>query len=92
MASSGPPNFTSEYLNEYHGKPIKVVAILFIVLDTVFVGLRFLSRQLQTAKYGWDDYLIIPAWLSAVGLMIALLGEWNHRRWSNLKCCANETL
>ena len=43
--------------------------IAFIVLDTVFVGLRFLSRTVKKGvELGWDDWLILPAWATNIGV------------------------
>ena len=46
------------------------VAIAFLVLSLVFVGLRLLARKLaRNAHWGWDDYLILgPALLSNVAV------------------------
>lgn len=67
-------NDTSElsqsYINAYIGDRLKGTAIALIVLETVFVMLRQWSRHLQMAPFGWDDILIIPAYLSCLGMCI----------------------
>ena len=68
-----PTSVTQGYLNEYNGNPVVVTAIVFIILNTVFVCLRFLSRHLQNAAYGWDDAFIVPSWLANIGMCIAIL-------------------
>lgn len=48
------------------------VCIAFLVIDTVFVFLRLLSRQMQENKqrrWGIDDVFIIPSWIANVILM-----------------------
>ena len=69
------PNITNERLVEYNGGPITVTAITFIVLNTIFVALRFLSRHYQRAPFGVDDILIFLAWLLIMGLCATLLSE-----------------
>lgn len=68
-----PTSVTQEYLNEYNGNPVIVTAIVFIILNTIFVCLRFLSRHLQNTAFGWDDAFIVPSWLTNIGMCIALL-------------------
>ena len=66
MATPASLNVTQEYLDEYNGVPINITAIVFIILDTIVVLLRYWSRRLQSASYGWDDWLIIPAWIFCI--------------------------
>ena len=45
------------------------VAIFFIVLDTVVISLRFISRTfIQKAPIGLDDILILPSYAMNIGL------------------------
>ncbi|KAL8898239.1 MAG: hypothetical protein Q9207_006803 [Kuettlingeria erythrocarpa] len=59
-----------EYLREYSGGTLIAVAIAFIVLDLLFVGLRELARHRTKATWGWDDYLILPALVVNISLCI----------------------
>lgn len=75
-----------EYLNQYNGRPLVITAIAFMVLDTIFVLLRFLARHLQRAPFGWDDWLIIPGWLFILAMSSVLLvmkdyGIGRHTAW-----------
>lgn len=38
---------------------IRVLSIVFSILAVVFVGLRFLARHRQRAKYGIDDWMMV---------------------------------
>ena len=76
MASLSPSQTTPEFLNQYNGRPVIITAIVFMVLDSVFVMLRFLARRLQTATFGWDDWLIIPGWLFILAMISVLLGKF----------------
>lgn len=54
------------------------VAITFIVLDTIFIVLRFISRTLiQKASVGLDDLLIVPAYAMNVGLCAIAIGMYS---------------
>jgi hypothetical protein len=48
-------------LFEYNGNKLVGVSIAFLVLNPLFVGLRFYTRRTTKAKVGYDDYLTIPA-------------------------------
>lgn len=48
----------------YDGDNLFATSIIFIVLNTLFFVLRFLSRKLvHDARLGPDDYLMIPAYI-----------------------------
>lgn len=51
-------------LNSQQRKAI-AISVLCIILPTVFVGLRLLSRRMCKVKLGWDDYFCV---VSLVGL------------------------
>ena len=56
--------------------PLLVVSVLYIVLDTLFVFLRFVSRQfIRTSQLGWDDWLLVPAFIFNLGSCILGLSE-----------------
>lgn len=67
---------SQSYIDAYNGDRLKGTAIALIVLETVFVALRQWSRHLQKAPFGWDDILIIPAYLSCLGMCIAGIREY----------------
>ena len=75
MSVTGP-ELTQAYLDEFNGDQLRTTCIIFIVLDTLCVALRFWSRRYQKAPFGWDDYLIIPAWICTVGVAIDGLRKW----------------
>ncbi|KAI4169569.1 MAG: hypothetical protein LQ343_005589 [Gyalolechia ehrenbergii] len=56
--------YTPEYLHTYNGDSLYAVAILFIVLVTVCVTLRFYARRMGNVTWGLDDSLVIPVDLS----------------------------
>lgn len=49
--------------NDYIGYKLTTVAIVFMVLELVFVALRFLARYVARASFGLDDLFIVPAFL-----------------------------
>lgn len=55
----------------YAGKgALEAVAVVFAILPMVAVGLRFYARSLSNAKLGIDDWLMIPALVGEVNVMI----------------------
>ncbi|KAN0066797.1 hypothetical protein V8E54_015086, partial [Elaphomyces granulatus] len=55
---------------EYCGDKLVTISIVFIILNSVFVILRFYARSITKAAYGWDDYLIIASFISNVSLCV----------------------
>ena len=47
------------------------VCITFLILDSFFVILRFISRfHVKQQKIGWDDILIVAGYFTNIGLCI----------------------
>ncbi|KAF2759805.1 MFS monosaccharide transporter-like protein [Pseudovirgaria hyperparasitica] len=51
---------------------ILAVTTVFIVLSSVFVALRMISRIAIVHKVGLDDYLMLGAWLISFGMSFAI--------------------
>ena len=66
MESKSSPKLTPEYINEFNGKPLLVVSSVFIALETIAVLSRFWSRRIQRTPWAWDDFLIVPAWVTCL--------------------------
>ena len=75
-ANSAPTNFPANYAQQDDSGTLYGVAIAFIILETIFVGLRYYSRYLIKAKLGIDDMLMVPALLSAVSVAALLIGAY----------------
>ncbi|PYI26894.1 hypothetical protein BP00DRAFT_439626 [Aspergillus indologenus CBS 114.80] len=60
-------------MREYSGDTLRDMAIVFIVLETLAVALRFAAMRLSEKRLGIDDILTIPGYLSCVGLCILSL-------------------
>jgi Na+/H+-dicarboxylate symporter len=56
---------------EYIGYQFQTGLIAFIILDVLFVSLRYLSRWLAHARLGIDDFLMVPAVICNLALAIA---------------------
>jgi hypothetical protein len=61
---------------EYSGNKLVTISIVFIILNCVFVLLRFYARSITRATYGWDDYLIIAGFISNIGLCVVSIGTY----------------
>ncbi|KAL9050404.1 MAG: hypothetical protein Q9162_006652 [Coniocarpon cinnabarinum] len=56
--------------------PLLGVTISFLILNTLFVLLRFYTSVFlrgKTYRMGWDDWLLIPAWVSTTALCAVVL-------------------
>ena len=53
-------------------EPVLTVTIVFLVLSTIFVSLRMISRGAVVKKISLDDYFIVLAWAIAFGLSFAI--------------------
>ncbi|PWY82062.1 integral membrane protein [Aspergillus heteromorphus CBS 117.55] len=51
--------YSQAYLNESRQRDLWAVSICFLVLETIAVGLRFLSKRLGRVKWGLDDVFIL---------------------------------
>lgn len=77
MATEIPPqDFAPEYLYNYAGTKLIVIASIFIPLEVLFVALRTYSRALNHTEMGLDDILIWPSLLVCLALCIESIGMW----------------
>ncbi|KAF4634933.1 hypothetical protein G7Y89_g3164 [Cudoniella acicularis] len=58
--------FPPEYLAENRSHSLLVVAVLFIVLETLFISLFFTSRFRGNVPWGMDSYLMVPAFITCI--------------------------
>jgi hypothetical protein len=63
-------NYPHLYLAEDTGHILIAVSVLFIILDTIFLALRFYAGKLHKTSVGVDDFVISLAWCTHVGLCI----------------------
>ncbi|KAI4204291.1 MAG: hypothetical protein LQ350_001271 [Teloschistes chrysophthalmus] len=77
---SGKPNVATPYpVEEYNGDSLRAIAILFIVLTTVCVAIRFYARRVGNVKWGLDDSLIIPGTIFCLALCTCALVDLSDR-------------
>ena len=62
------------YLEENVGYKVVITAIVFILLDSLFVILRYVARHLGRVPAGLDDYLIAAAWVVGLGESVLSIG------------------
>ena len=74
-AQNATSSYSREYLLEYNGNSLLAIAILFIILVSTCVGLRFYARRLGRVKWGVDDILIIPGTFFCLAVCICALGK-----------------
>ncbi|MCJ1473008.1 hypothetical protein MMC13_001657 [Lambiella insularis] len=61
---TSPAAYPPGYLDENCGGTPIAIATLFIVLEAVFVLLRFYARHRTATSTGWDDVLILASWFA----------------------------
>ncbi|TVY75857.1 hypothetical protein LSUE1_G007077, partial [Lachnellula suecica] len=68
--SSSPamPQVTQAYLDEYSGNILIGVCAAFVILETVFLALRFYAKSLTQLEWTWEDFLLPLAWVFNIGL------------------------
>jgi hypothetical protein len=65
----------SAFLPDDRGHQLKNTAIAFMVVETLFVGLRYVSRYLIRSRSGADDWLMPLAWVFNIGLCGVAIGK-----------------
>ncbi|KAI1460206.1 hypothetical protein F4805DRAFT_418594 [Annulohypoxylon moriforme] len=68
METSSVAAFPPGYAEQDLGPRTQAVAIAFIVLEVVIVTLRFSTRAIYKSRWGFDDYLIVPGLVFALGV------------------------
>ena len=58
--------------NENHGPVVTAVTIWMLAFSSAFVILRCISRLAIVKRWGWDDTLIMLAWVRITLLQAAL--------------------
>lgn len=75
MSAAYDAQVTTEYLLEFHGNPLVIGASCFIVINTIFVTLRFVSRYFQHIGWRVDDLLVSLSWLLNVAFCAVEIGK-----------------
>ena len=75
MSTESLSDLPSAYLNENIGARLIRVAVAFIVLEFIFVTLRYYSRYTIKTRVGLDDVLITPALIICLCLNSLAIGE-----------------
>lgn len=73
--ADGTTGFAPGYAEEDIGSRVLIAACVFIVLEIGFVALRCVARLKFGAKWGVDDYLVIPALIFCLGICVIGIGK-----------------
>ncbi|KAF4636426.1 hypothetical protein G7Y89_g1666 [Cudoniella acicularis] len=70
-----PPqtSIPQSYLEQNIGNHLTNTAIAFIVIDTVFVGLRIWARRFSKSAFGWDDLLVVLGLVFCIGTAVTCI-------------------
>lgn len=69
------PSFPPGYVEQNVGSYTLTVAIAFIILEIIFVALRFTSRHLSKTHSGLDDVFIVPSLVFCLGICVLAIVE-----------------
>ncbi|PYH40576.1 uncharacterized protein BP01DRAFT_272576, partial [Aspergillus saccharolyticus JOP 1030-1] len=61
---------TASYLNEDISGRLMAATTVILILTTTLLALRVYARSLAHVTSGWDDILLVPAWLLCLGTCI----------------------
>lgn len=64
-----------EELDDYSGNKVIAASMVFLCLTTIFLGLRFYAKRLMRSQSGWDDLLLVGAYLCNTGLCVVIIGK-----------------
>ncbi|KAI1389364.1 uncharacterized protein F4822DRAFT_198327 [Hypoxylon trugodes] len=74
-ALPSPDQFPPGYLEENNGGRVIAAATTILVITTILFALRLYARSLTSAARGWDDHVLIPAYILLLGLIGSLYAE-----------------
>lgn len=74
MALTGR-SLTVEELDDYSGNKGVAASTVFLCLTTIFLGLRFYAKRLMRSQSGWDDLLLVGAYLCNTGMCVVMIGR-----------------
>jgi len=66
MAPSSSAAVSPEYFNATNSTELRITCIVFLILNTIFVALRYVARyyhQNGIPSLGWDDVFIWLGWI-----------------------------
>lgn len=71
--STDPKQFPPGYLDEYIGHHVIIYSVVFLTLQSFFMGLRFISRSIGNVSWGWDDSFLVAGAIACTGLITVSL-------------------
>ena len=64
-ATAGAGSAGSQAADAFFGEPVTIVAVVTIVLSTLFVGMRFWSRGVIIRVISLEDWFLLLGWVGA---------------------------
>lgn len=80
MSSSAEPHHgPPPDVDVYSGDKLIAISVIFVILNTIFVIGRVVSRRLKkdSASWGLDDVLLLPSYSSCIGMCALGFGKEN---------------
>lgn len=73
-------HMSPEYLREQNDVGLLAVSGIFLICDTLFFLLRLLARRRRSvASFGWDDIMLIPAFIINIGICVMGIGQSRYQ-------------
>lgn len=76
MAMLSSREVSEAFLRQDDGNRLVGISIAFIILTTIFIGLRLFSRRFTVAPLGLDDFFILAAYVVDLGMCAICIGEF----------------
>ena len=69
-------HMSPEYFKAQNDVGLLAVSGIFLICDILFFVLRFLARRRRgVASFGWDDIMLIPAFIINLGICVMGIGQ-----------------
>lgn len=72
------PQLPPKYLSQNTSGQVITANTVILTIATVLLMLRFHARTLSSANRGWDDLLLLPAWILLVGTCVTGYREFKR--------------
>ena len=78
--------FTHSHTWDDDNNVVSMLAIVFLVLDVLFLCLRFISRRIGGIKEGWDGVFLYPALMANIAMSALTLSKYPNMPAVLIKC------
>ena len=85
---SNAPTFPPDYAKADRSGQLVAANVTMLITSTVFLGLRLYVRRLTNSPRGWDEFLLPPAYLLLLGVIVS---TWREQFLCPPNMCSQKT-